>query len=268
MELEVRRRAGDYRNKRGTKMLKIGIVGGTGRLGSLIIKAVLEDEECVAGAVIGRTGNRYVGRDICELAGGAATGVTVVDNLQEAAGCDCFIDCTNAEVCLKNNYEWYLRMKKPLLIASTGFDKAGMDKLRELSASMPVLQAGNFSMALHDFLETIRHMAGKMRVKADISIIEYHHNQKKDAPSGTAEMIRDAVCDANPLYTKEDIAISSVRGGGIVGEHMVLFAYHDEIIELRHRVSSRDTFAYGALKVCKWLAARENGLYELKDFFG
>lgn len=247
-------------------MLKIGIVGGTGRLGSLIIKAIMDDGESEVGAVVGRPGNPFIGRDIGELIGGAATGITVMDSLEEAAGCDCFIDCTSAEVCLNDNHRVYSRLKKPVLIAATGFDRAGMDKLKELSAEMPVLQSGNFSMALHDFLETVRYMAGKMRERADISIIEYHHNQKKDAPSGTAEMIRDAVCEANPSYTKEDIAISSVRGGGIVGEHLVLFAYHDEIIELRHRVSSRETFAYGALKVCKWLAGRENGYYEMKDF--
>ena len=249
-------------------MLKIGIVGGTGRLGSLIIKAALDDGESEVGAVIGRSGNPFIGRDISQLAGGAATGIAVTDSPEEAAGCDCLIDCTGAEVCLNNYYELYSRLKKPVLIASTGFDDTGIDRLKALSADMPVLQSGNFSMALHDFLESVRHMAGKMRERADISIIEYHHSQKKDAPSGTAEMIRDVICEANPLYKKEDIAISSVRGGGIVGEHVVLFAYHDEIIELRHRVSSRETFAYGALKGCKWLASRENGFYEMKDFFG
>lgn len=123
-------------------------------------------------------------------------------------------------------------------------------------------------MALNDFLETIRYTSGKMKEKADISIVEYHHGRKKDAPSGTAIMIRDAVCEANPAVKKEDITISSIRGGGIVGEHQVLFAYRDEIIEFWHKVSSRETFAYGAVKVCKWLSGQGNGFYKMSDFFG
>lgn len=120
-------------------MLNIGVVGGTGRLGSLIAKTILEDVDCSLGAVVGRKGNPHIGQDISEIIGGSRKGILIKDTIWEAVDCDCFIDCTNAENFLYNNYEIYSELKKPLLIATTGFDEAGMERQKELAWTMPVL---------------------------------------------------------------------------------------------------------------------------------
>ena len=101
----------------------------------------------------------------------------------------------------------------------------------------------------------------------EAQIVEYHHNQKRDAPSGTALMIKDALFDANKKINKEKVNIYSIRGGNIFGEHEVIFANcKDEIVTFKHQVSSRETFADGAIEVSVWTAKQTNGLYDMNSF--
>lgn len=247
-------------------MLKISVVGCTGKLGSVIAQRIysLEDLELVN--AIGRKGNLYIGQDISCIIGGQERGLKIGDSIDKADVCDVFIDCTNAEELL-NNYKKYLSIKKPLVIATTGFDSAGMERIMELSKNIPVMQSGNFSIALHGFIETLKFAANKLSDDTDVSIIELHHNQKKDAPSGTAIMIQDALINSNVRLNHDNIHISSIRGGTIVGEHKVIFANcNDEIIEYRHQVSSRRALVNGAIEISKWLSKQPNGFYSMDDF--
>lgn len=247
-------------------MIKIAVVGCTGKLGSSIVKGILSRTDVELGAVVGRKGNTFVGKEISELVGGTCN-LKIVDDIEAAKECDVFIDCTNADTFMTTSYEKYNTMRKPLVIATTAFTADDIVKINELSMQMPVFMTGNFSIALHDFIETLKFAAKRISRDTDVQIVEYHHNQKKDAPSGTALMIRDALVTANTRLKAESINICSIRGGNIFGEHEVIFANcKDEVITFKHQVSSRETFADGAIEVSCWLVNRENGMYNMDDF--
>ena len=115
---------------------------------------------------------------------------------------------------------------------------------------------------------TLKFAVSKIREDTDVSIVEVHHNQKKDAPSGTAIMIKDALINSNSRLSYDNVHISSIRGGTILGEHKVIFANcNDEIIEYRHQLLSRKALADGAIEVGKWLYKQSNGFYNMDDFY-
>jgi len=249
-------------------MIKIAVVGCTGKLGSMISKSILSgDKSIVLAYAIGRKGNDYVGNDISSIIGGKNRGITIIDDICNAKDCDVFIDCTNAEALIHNNLIKYRQIKKPLVIATTGMNEPGLSQIRALSEYVPVFISSNFSIALHNFIETLKFAVRMISDDTDVQIIEYHHNQKKDAPSGTAIMIQEALIKENPRLNKQNVNISSIRGGNIFGEHVVLFANSkDEITEYKHRVSSREAFSNGAILAAKWLAGKPAGLYNMDDF--
>lgn len=246
-------------------MLKIAVVGCTGKLGSTIIKNIMSRDEVILSHAIARKGNPFVGRSISEIVGGNCD-LTIVDDIELANDCDIFIDCTNADTFMNNSFVKYEKMKKPLVIATTAFSSESIERIRKLSMEIPVFMTGNFSIALHDFIETLRFAAKRISEDTDIQIVEYHHNQKKDAPSGTAVMIKDALINANEKLNPEKINICSIRGGNIFGEHEVIFANcKDEVVTFKHQVSSRETFADGAIEAMLWTAKQSNGLYNMDD---
>lgn len=246
-------------------MIGIAVVGCTGKLGINIVKEALNRKDMELRYAIARKGNQFVGHKISELVGGKKD-LPITDDITSAKDCDIFIDCTNAETFMNDSYIKYEKMGKALVIATTGFSAEETDKIDRLATQIPVFMAGNFSLALHNFIETVKFYAKRMSPDTDIQIVEYHHNQKKDAPSGTALMIKEAlmsVCEK----TGERVNISSVRGGNIFGEHVVIFANaKGEVVEFKHQVSSREAFADGAIEILTWLAERPNGMYHMDDF--
>ena len=247
-------------------MVKTAIVGCTGKLGKAIMKTIFNRTDIKVCYAIARKGNPYVGRKISELTG-IDSDLAIIDDIESAVDCDVFIDCTSADSFMNNSYEKYGKMGKALVIAATAFSDSDMEKIRELSARIPVFISGNFSIALYRFIETLKFAAERISPDTDIQIVEYHHNQKKDAPSGTAIMIKNALLSANKRLADEDINICSIRGGNIFGEHEVIFANcKDEVVTFRHNVSSREPFADGAAEVMVWMASRSNGLYDMDDF--
>lgn len=247
-------------------MINIAVVGCTGKLGSNIMKNILHRDDVTLKYAIARSGNQMVGQEIATIIGGNSK-LVVTDDISEAVECDVFIDCTSADAFMNSSYHKYLQMQKPVVIATTAFTEEDMTKLMELAKVVPVFLTGNFSIALHDFIETLKFAVRRISDDTDIQIVEYHHNQKKDAPSGTAIMIRDALVEANSRLTENMINICSVRGGNIFGEHEVIFANcKDEVTTYRHQVSSRETFADGAIEVAKWTVKQPNGMYDMDDF--
>ncbi len=247
-------------------MIKIAVVGCTGKLGSSIIKKISNRADAEVGYAVARTGNSHVGSKLSELIGGKSE-LVIIDDVELAVDCDVFIDCTTAESFMTTNYAKYEKMGKPLVIATTAFGEADIRKIKELSKHLPVFMTGNFSIALHDFIETLKFAARRVSADTDIQILEYHHNQKKDAPSGTALMIKEALLSANEELRAETINICSIRGGNIFGEHEVIFANNrDEVVTFKHQVSSRECFAEGAVDVALWMVNQTNGLYNMDDF--
>ena len=160
-----------------------------------------------------------------------------------------------------NNLAKYLE-KHPTatVIATTGFDDIQKVTIDHLSEKMPVLFSGNFSIGVILMNRLVKEMTYILSDSFDIEIIEKHHRYKKDAPSGTALALRKAVGE-------ENIPITSVRCGKIVGEHEVIFAGEDEVIEIKHTAYSKTIFAKGALEAAKFLPGQKNGLYTIKDVF-
>lgn len=247
-------------------MIRIAIVGCTGKLGSAIMKKALNRKDVEVSYAVARKGNQFVGQTISELVGGNFD-LPIIDDIETAKDCDIFIDCTNAETFMKDSYSKYEKMGKALVIATTAFSVDDIEKISKLAANIPIFMAGNFSVALHDFIETLKFYAKRISLDTDIQIVEYHHNQKKDAPSGTALMIKDALLDANEKISGEKVNICSMRGGNIFGEHEIIFANcKDEVVTFKHSVSSRETFADGAIEVSAWTVKQTNGLYNMDNF--
>lgn len=173
------------------------------------------------------------------------------------------------------------RYERPVIIATTGYDENGMKKIEALSKRRAVLMSGNMSFGVTLLTALLEKAAAALGDGFDAEIVEKHHNQKADAPSGTALMLARSVQSARPesriicgrsgancKRDKNDISISSVRGGTVVGEHEVMFLGNDEIITLSHSAFSRKIFAVGAVKAAKFLIGKKPALYGMRDVLG
>ena len=173
-----------------------------------------------------------------------------------------------------------LEHRMPLVLATTGYDQGQLEEIQQAARSIPIFRSANLSLGVNILVELVRRTAAVLGGSCDIEIVERHHNKKMDAPSGTALMLAEAAADALPCQpelvcgrqgirrSRErcEIGISSMRGGGIVGDHEVLFAGRDELIELRHSALSREVFASGAVQAARFLAAGQSpGLYSMAD---
>jgi 4-hydroxy-tetrahydrodipicolinate reductase len=168
--------------------------------------------------------------------------------------------------------------KVAAVLATTGYAPEQLSEIDQAAKSVPIFRSANMSLGINVVVELIKKVAAILD-GYDIEIVERHHNRKVDAPSGTALMLADAAASALPqqpeyIYDrhsvrrpreKGEIGISSVRGGTIVGDHEVIFAGRDEVIELHHHAHSREIFASGAVKAVKFLNGKANGLYSMAD---
>lgn len=170
--------------------------------------------------------------------------------------------------------------KIPLVLATTGYDQDQLNAIGECAKAVPIFRSGNFSLGINVLMNLVTKAAAALGEQYDVEIVERHHHRKVDAPSGTALMLAQAAAEGlpySPEYVyerqsvrqprgKTEIGISSVRGGNIVGDHEVIFAGRDEVIELKHSAMSREVFASGALRAARYLATvKEPGLYSMKD---
>lgn len=169
----------------------------------------------------------------------------------------------------------------PLVIATTGYTDEEEQEIREVSSEIPVLFAKNMSLGINMTEKIVEQLAHALP-QFDIEIIEKHHRYKKDSPSGTAKMLVEAAkagrSDESPVLEgrsghyderlKNEIGVMAVRGGTIVGEHTVLFAGEDEVIEIKHSAQSKKVFANGALTAAEFLVEQAPGLYDMNDVLG
>lgn len=153
-----------------------------------------------------------------------------------------------------------------LLVGTTGLSERTIAELRETAAVCPVLLAPNTSLGVAVAAKIISELACALGPGFECSIVEAHHNRKKDAPSGTAIRLAGAVRSAG--HELRDDQVVSIRGGDVIGEHTVRFAGPGEYIELTHRATTRDLFALGAIRAAKWLSQRGPGWYAIEDTLG
>lgn len=164
----------------------------------------------------------------------------------------------------------------PIVIATTGFTKEQQNKITDASLQIPIFQSNNMSYEITLISQIIADLSQKLP-KADIEIVETHHNQKKDSPSGTALLLADSInIDNSYIYqfsrmqkqekrNPKEIGFSSIRGGNIVGEHSVIFFSPNETLEIKHTAHSRTVFAEGAIKAAKFIVSQKSGLYSMED---
>lgn len=170
--------------------------------------------------------------------------------------------------------------KIPLVLATTGYSEEQIAQINDCAQFVPIFRSANFSLGINVLLDLVKKAAAVLGGGYDVEIVERHHNRKVDAPSGTALMIADAAAQALPyeahyVYDRQsvrqkrdphEIGISAVRGGNIVGDHEIIFAGRDEVIEIRHSAMSREVFASGAVRAAKFLATvQEPGLYDMSQ---
>ncbi len=173
---------------------------------------------------------------------------------------------------------------RPLVIGTTGLDAAARSAIGAAAKRIPLVFAPNFSIGVNTLLWLVRRAAAVLGEGFDIEIVEMHHNQKKDAPSGTAARLAEILCEARGLDPARDvrhgreglvgarpraeIGMHALRGGDVVGDHTVHFAAGGERLEISHRASTRDTFARGALRAARWALDQKPGLYSMEDVLG
>ncbi len=204
----------------------------------------------------------------------------VVDNFDKILQApDVVIDFSHPSV-LSAELEYCTKNNIPLVLASTGFSSEQIKEIHAAAQKIPVFYTANMSLGVNLMDALCRQAAQVLSDQFDIEIVEKHHNQKVDAPSGTALLLANGMNEAlENKYTYEfdrhakrkkreqkEIGISSVRGGTIVGEHTVIFAGNNECIEIKHTAFSKNVFANGALKAAAWLTEQPAGLYDMKNF--
>ena len=164
-----------------------------------------------------------------------------------------------------------------VVFATTGYSEEDEEKIKALSALVPVIKSSNFSYGIHCLKKITAYASSLLEDCSDIEIIEKHHNLKADAPSGTALTLAD-VCDPGRQRQrkygrygeekrKNEIGLHSIRGGTFFGEHTVIFAMKDEVIEVKHTAFSKKNFARGAINAALWLSGKEPGMYALEEVF-
>ena len=248
-------------------MIRVLMSGCNGKMGQMITGLVKEDEqvEIVAGI------DTYTG---------ISNTYPVIKSFADCdAEVDVVIDFTNAAA-LEGLLDYCISKQVPAVICSTGYSEEQLQKIKEASEKVAILKSANMSMGINLLLKLLKD-AAKVLAPAgyDIELVEKHHNQKLDAPSGTALALADSINDAlnneyNYVYDRsqvrqkrdsKEIGISAVRAGTIVGEHEVIFAGTDEVIEFIHTAYSRSVFGKGAVEAAKYLAGKPAGMYDMSD---
>ncbi len=246
-------------------MIKVILSGCCGHMGKVITELVKEQNEITIVA----------GVDLCKQ----SLSYPVYENfgqIQESA--DVIIDFSHPN-CLDSLLAFATEKKIPAVICTTGLNCCQVDSIREAAKTVPMFFSGNMSLGINLLAALVKKAAQVLGDKADIEIIEAHHNLKIDAPSGTANMLLDAAIEGLdqemiPEYDrhsrrqkrpKNEIGMHSIRGGTIVGEHQVIFAGKDEIVTLSHSARSKEVFAVGAVKAAAFVVGKEPKLYDMTD---
>lgn len=264
-------------------MMRIAIAGATGRMGKMLIEAVLN---CADAELVGA-----LEHESCPLLGedagaflGKKTGVVITSDVTKAlTGAEFLIDFTRPEGTMAHLVVAQKTGSK-MIIGTTGLSPEQIDSLKKASANLAIVFAPNMSVGVNATFKLLEIAAKMLNEGYDIEIIEAHHRHKVDAPSGTAlrmgEVIADALgekLDDVAVYAREghtgerkagSIGFATIRGGDIVGDHTVLFAGEGERIEISHKSSSRQSYAQGSLRAARFLQGQNSGLYDMQDVLG
>lgn len=259
--------------------MRLAIAGADGRMGRMLIEAVLDSPDLELVVALVRSDSPALGEDAGTFLG-RSTAILTTDDLDALVQADCLIDFTRPEGTLAH-LAACVRHDIKCVIGTTGFDEAGKQAIRTASQQIAIVFAPNMSVGVNATLKLLDMAARLLNSGYDVEVFEAHHRNKVDAPSGTALAMGQAVAHAwgVPLNEVADwarhgetgarqtghIGFSVLRGGDIVGDHTVYFCGEGERIEITHRSTSRATYAQGSLRAARYLARKEFGLFDMQD---
>jgi 4-hydroxy-tetrahydrodipicolinate reductase len=263
-------------------MTRIAIAGAAGRMGRNLVLACSETEDIELTQALEREQNPSLGMDSGVLAGLPQNHVLISDQLDTQAF-DTLIDFTHPSATTVH-IDFCREHGKAMVIGTTGCDAAVEQKMNAAGKHIPILYAPNMSIGVNLCLKLLQMAAEVLGDSVDIEVIEAHHRNKVDAPSGTALNMGRVIADVLgrdlaecAVYGREGqtgirergtIGFETIRAGDIVGEHTVLFAAEGERIEISHKASNRMTFAHGAMRACLWIDAQKPGVYSMQEVLG
>ncbi|MFK8026681.1 MAG: 4-hydroxy-tetrahydrodipicolinate reductase [Gammaproteobacteria bacterium] len=262
----------------------ITINGASGRMGRALVQACVENDATSLAAALVRSGSEFEGSDAGSVAGIAPANVLMFsDRSQLPKDIGVWIDFTLPEG-LMSALDYCVTHHIPMVIGTTGLSKEQKQAITSAGNSIPIVFAPNMSVGVNLCLSILQTAAKTLGEDYDIEIVEAHHKNKVDAPSGTALRMGEVIADAIGVNLEEKaeysrhgnigerqpgtIGFQTIRAGDIVGEHTVTFAGVGERVEIAHRATSRLTFARGAVRAATWLQGQSAGVYDMQDVLG
>ena len=251
-------------------MLKVVVSGCNGHMGQIVAQ------------LCGEMDNMEVCAGFDLLGAGSADYPVFASPALFSGQADAVVDFSSPAA-LNGLLEYGVSRRVPLVLATTGYSEEQLAAIDKAAAAVPIFRSGNMSLGINVLSSLVKKAAAALGADFDVEVVERHHNRKVDAPSGTALMLAAAAAEALPyepeyVYDRQsvrrprgktEIGISSVRGGNIVGDHEVIFAGRDELVELKHSALSREVFASGALHAARYLSGvKKPGLYSMDDLVG
>lgn len=265
-------------------MLRIAIAGAAGRMGRSITTVLAEIKDAKLTAAFEHPQSTALGQDVGELAGCGKMGVLIESDL--AAGLDRFdllIDFTLPEPTLAH-LELCKTAGRAVVIGATGFSAEQLEQIKAIGQHIPLVHAANYSVGINLMLKLVQDAARVLGESVDIEVIEAHHRDKIDAPSGTALQLGKVLAKARGWDLEEcatlaregvtgvrdsnSIGFSTIRGGDIVGEHTVMYIGSGERLEITHRAINRSILARGAVQAALWLQHQSADLYDMQAVLG
>ena len=258
------------------EVTRVAIIGAAGRMGRELCRAALENGNIeLAGGTV-EPDAEELGKDLGTLCGWGEVGIYATEKLPEDA--EALVEFTTPEATVQ-----HLAYGKPLVIGTTGFSEEQLAEVEEAAKILPIMLAPNMSVGVNLLREVVREVSEKLGSGYDIEVVEAHHRNKVDAPSGTALFLGRAAAEGRgksledvATYRREghqpreegEIGFHALRGGAVVGEHRLIFYSEGEEIEVVHRALSRRTFADGALRAAEFVVGAKPGLYSMRDVLG
>jgi 4-hydroxy-tetrahydrodipicolinate reductase len=248
-------------------MLKVIVNGSLGKMGRVLTSCIKEDSNLDLVCGVSKYGEEKVDYKFYK------------EILEVEEKCDVIIDFSHPSS-LDSILEYATRTKTALVIATTGYNEEELDKIKEASKEIAIFNSSNMSLGVNVLLKLVKD-AAKALDGFDIEVIEKHHNKKVDAPSGTALMIANSIKEVLPQVEynygrygrdakrkENELGIHAIRGGTIVGDHDVVFAGNNEIIEISHKAQSKEVFAQGSIKAAKYIVTKQPGYYNMSNMIG
>ena len=261
--------------------MKIAVTGIGGKMGRVIGSLIVKDEIAELSSGLVRASSGLEGLDLGEFLGFEKNNILITSNIDEfVKSCDAVIDFSAPSLSLEIA-EKCAKYKKVLVCGTTGFLDEEKQKFSNFANETVIIWSSNMALGVNLLMNLVEKVAEILHDDFDVEILEMHHNKKIDAPSGTALSLGSAVAKGRGIELKQnaimarvgkeekrdkgEIGFATLRGGDVIGDHIVIFAGEGERIELAHKASNRDIFAKGAIRACFWGSAQKAGFYSMRD---